>query len=127
MCTFPLVRRCDPLGIDTFNGIDRLPIDSYEVYQFGKQYNCLWLCILSGKHMMYWCSCLMDFKGHIINVFGHYPFKGLLICTRSTAVKFGIPLRPVLKHGPRSLSSMQVNGYIKPICVNNLTIQWDYE
>jgi hypothetical protein len=22
---------------------------------------------------------------------------------------------------------MQVNGYIKPICVNNLTIQWDYE
>jgi hypothetical protein len=22
---------------------------------------------------------------------------------------------------------MQVNGYNKPICVNNLTIQWDYE
>jgi hypothetical protein len=84
------------------------------------------LYILSGKRMVFWCSCLMDFKGHIINV-SALPIRGILICTRSTAVKFGIPLRPVLKHGPRSLSSMQVNGYNKPICVNNLTIQWDYE
>lgn len=59
-------------------------------------------------------------------MFRHYSYVSW-IYTRSTAVHFGIPLRPVLKHGPRSLSSMQVNGYNKPICTNNLTIQWDYE
>ncbi len=36
--------------------------------------------------------------------------------------KFGIPFGPVLKHGPRSLSSMRVNEYIKLICVKNLTV-----
>ena len=40
----------------------------------------------------------------------------------STAVKFGIPFGPVLKHGPRSLSIARVNGYMKPICVKNLTV-----
>ena len=75
---------------------------------------------------MLWCSCLMDFKGHIINVTALPHLWGMWICTRSTTVKFGIPLGPVLKHGPRSLSSMQVNGHMKPICVNNLTV-WDYE
>ena len=54
-----------------------------------------------------------------------HPWEWL--CARSTAVKFGIPFGPVLKHGPRSLSSMRVNEYMKLICVKNLTVQWDYE
>jgi hypothetical protein len=53
MCTFPLVRRCDPLGIDIFTDIIGLPIDLYEVYQLANNtiaYGCVY-CLVS-----IWCS-----------------------------------------------------------------------
>ena len=65
--------------------------------------------VLSGKHVSTRNDCLMDFKDYIIDV--HITrFGGHTIYIRSTAVKFGIPFGPVLKHGPRSLSNVRVNG-----------------
>jgi hypothetical protein len=75
-------------------------------------------CLVSASCSVY--SCLMDFKGHNIDVRITHSWEWL--CTRSTAVKFGIPFGPVLKHGPRSLSIARVNGYMKPIGRKNLTV-----
>jgi hypothetical protein len=75
-------------------------------------------CMVSALSAAY--NCLMDFKGHNIDVRITHTWEWL--CTRSTTVKFGIPFGPVLKHGPRSLSIARVNGYMKPICVKNLTV-----
>jgi hypothetical protein len=63
----------------------------------------------------------MDFKGHVIDVSASL-IREHSTCARSTAVNFGIPFGPVLKHGPRSLSSMQVNEHMKLICRRNLTV-----
>jgi hypothetical protein len=69
----------------------------------------------------------MDFKDDTTDVSASLASRLVWVCIRSTAVKFGIPFGPVLKHGPRSLSNVRVNGHMKPICVINVTIQWDYE
>jgi hypothetical protein len=77
-------------------------------------------CIVWGACRYLCYSCLMDFKGHIIGACTTHTWEW--ICARSTAVKFGIPFGPVLKHGPRSLSNMRVNEYMKLICRKNLTV-----
>lgn len=65
--------------------------------------------VLSGKRAGTRNDCLMDFKDHITDATASLASAGR-ICVRSTAVKFGIPFGPVLKHGPRSLSNVRVNG-----------------
>ncbi len=68
------------------------------------------LCVLSGKRASTRNDCLMDFKDCIIDATASLAIRrDYLICIRSTAVKFGIPFGPVLKHGPRSLSNVRVN------------------
>jgi hypothetical protein len=76
-------------------------------------------CLVSVPSPDY--SCLMDFKGHVTDASASL-IREIWICARSTAVKFGIPFGPVLKHGPRSLSSTRVNEYVKLICRKNLTV-----
>lgn len=120
MCTSLLVRRCDPLEIDHSN--DYLAINRptwSSLIQMIPSFNGGVYCLVSMLSLAY--SCLMDFKGHIIDVSASLICEKW-ICTRSTAVKFGIPFGPVLKHGPRSLSSMRVNEYMKLICRKNLTV-----
>lgn len=96
-----------------------LSIGRHEVYRY-KWLDLKWLGVLFGKHVDTCIAVWWVFKV-ILLMFRHHSFVRW-ICTRSTAVKFGIPFGPVLKHGPRSLSSMQVNEYMKLICVKNLTV-----
>ena len=84
-------------------------IGQYEVY-WNKWRDLLRSRVLSGKHIVSCNDCLMDFKDDINDVTASLVFDESTISIRSTVVKFGIPFGPVLKHGPRSLSSMRVNG-----------------
>ena len=67
MCTFLLVRRCDPLEIDTYKMYIGSSIGQYEVY-WNKWHDLLRLCVLSGKHIVSCNDCLMDFKDDINDV-----------------------------------------------------------
>jgi hypothetical protein len=77
------------------------------------------LCVSSGERVDTCNDCLMDFIGHINGVSCTNALRHNSMCARSTAVQFGIPFGPVLKHGPRSLSSMRVNGYCHEIYLHN--------
>ena len=75
---------------------------------------------------MYWCSRLMDFKGHNINIFRILRHKSFWRCFVVCPINngyiwdtFGTRLETRTKESIQYASKWE---YCKPICVNNLTV-----
>jgi hypothetical protein len=68
VCTFLLVRRRDPLEIDTRQVYIGSSIDADMKFIRNKWRSLLRLRVLSGKRVAYCNDCLMDFKDDIIDV-----------------------------------------------------------